>query len=94
MFKLFSKIFGKMFAGRILLGKTSGGLGYRYLLKCEKCGFQQDYELTFSRPDNAPESSTAKLVDKLPSRCPKCGGKLKELKLRVWITAVRGKFSR
>lgn len=59
-----------------------------YICKCRKCGYQQtyetgDFETISCSQENDGDSPIH--VDKVPTICPKCGGKLDKTKIEGTI---------
>ena len=59
-----------------------------YDVLCPKCGWRKTIELgevdSETRPVDDRESAT-EIRETLPSRCPKCGGRLKKRRLKVFL---------
>jgi len=56
-----------------------------FRVRCRECDFKKCYEVTssiviYTDPDE-DHSSLPKVVEKLPDRCPICGGKLEKIKI-------------
>ena len=60
-----------------------------YWMTCPECGFAKEYELaknyTVCKDPECDDPDEPEMVEELPTVCPKCGAKLKTMRLPVRI---------
>ena len=58
-------------------------------MTCPNCGFDKQYELakdyTVIRNPDCDHSNDPEIVKELPKVCPKCGGRLKKRRIKVFL---------